>query len=192
MKWLTKNPSKVLLLVLMTVLVIAAALSFAAVGVRHAAPWLTLIAALVLPLIRRAERCAEFLTWKAEYATGLTVIDEEHKKLLTLINSLLAAVHCNTGEEFERHALNELVDYTKYHFRREEELMASNQFPDYEGHKAQHDQMIEQVEGFIRRYEERGREALQDVAEYLKLWLLQHILVTDRKYGPYLQERGVR
>ena len=181
-----------MLLVLMAVLFIAAALSFGAVGVKHAAPWLTLIAAALLPLVRRAEQCSEFLTWKTEYATGLRVIDEEHKKLLTLINSVLAAVHCNTGEEFERHALNELVEYTKYHFRREEELMSSNQFPDYEGHKAQHDQMIEQVEGFIRRYEERGRDALKDVADYLKLWLLQHILVTDRKYGPFLQERGVQ
>lgn len=186
-----KNRHKLLFAAIELLLAVTALLAFRDFGIDHAVPWLLLLAAIALPLVPRSERCANFVVWRPDYAIGIQVIDEEHKTLLTLINSLLAAVHCNTGEEFEQHALNELVAYTKYHFSREEELMAKYDFPDYEGHKAQHDQMIMRVESFLKRYEQRGRKALEEVAAYLKLWLVQHILGTDRKYGPYLHERGV-
>jgi len=191
MKFLKKNPDKALLVVAVVILSLAAVMSFVALGLAHPVPWLIVTALLILPLVPLSERCASFVHWKDEYAVGITAIDDEHKKLLNLINNLLAAVHCNTGEEFERHAIKELVEYTRYHFQREEELMAAHNFPDFEGHKAQHDQMIDTVERFCKRYEERGRDVLEEVTEHLKLWLLQHILGTDQKYGPYLKSRGV-
>ena len=59
----------------------------------------------------------------------------------------------STGEEFEREALDELVDYTKTHFTYEEGLMEQNGYPDFDSHKAQHKQMIEKVGEVLAEYE---------------------------------------
>lgn len=153
--------------------------------------WLVLVVAGALFYIGREGKCVNFVTWKEEYSVGIPSIDEDHKKLLNLINNIQAAVMCNTGKEFEQESLSQLMDYTQYHFQREEELMRTHGYKDYEGHKGQHDQMIIQAKVFFDRYKERGRDALPEVTHYLRLWLLQHINGTDKKYTPFLQEKGV-
>ena len=52
--------------------------------------------------------------------------------------------------------------------------------------------MIIQAKVFIDHYEEKGRDSLAEIASYLRLWLLQHINGTDKKYAPLLKEKGVR
>lgn len=179
---------------LLVVLAVAALLAFLDPGAGSLLPWLVLLAlAGGVYLSRNAEEEEdEFFAWKEEYAVGIETIDQDHRRMLSLVNNLKAAALCRTGEAFERQILQELVDYTHYHFQREEKLMEEYGYPDLEGHKAQHDQMIIQVDTFMRRYEERGREALAEVVEYLKQWLLQHVNGTDKKFVPYLQEQGVR
>ncbi len=100
-------------------------------------------------------------------------------------------VRCNTGPTFERQALDELMAYTQNHLKLEEDLMREHGYPDYEGHKGQHDQMVSQVKVFLRRYDEQGSEALGEVANYLKLWLFQHIAGTDLKLARFLREKGM-
>ena len=181
---------------LFVVLAVGVADFYAFVGFRlyHPAPWLLFIALVVLMKLfetKKACGCEDFLVWSEDYATGIKDIDEDHKKLLNLINNLQAAVLCNTGETFERHNLNELVAYTEFHFQREEELMQKYEYNNYEAHKGQHDQMILNVRKFLREYDERGREALRDIAAYLRLWLVQHINGTDQQYVPFFKDKGV-
>ncbi|MEE9357748.1 MAG: hemerythrin domain-containing protein [Sedimenticolaceae bacterium] len=90
-------------------------------------------------------------------SVGIESMDKDHKKLLNLINNLSACILCTTGEEFERHNLSELIAYTRNHLKAAEDLLQTNGYPDYEGHKAQHDQMISYVESFVRKYDAVGR-----------------------------------
>jgi hemerythrin-like metal-binding protein len=175
---------------ILVALLAAAVLSFLSGGAASLIPWLTLAGAGGVPLLLRRDTCADFVAWRDDLSVGLDIIDSEHKKLLGLINNVLAANQCRTGPEFEREALAELLDYTEYHFKREEELMVQSGYRDYEGHKAQHDQMRGQVKLYLKRYEEQGRAVLPEVASHLKLWLLQHIAVTDRKLAPYLERHA--
>lgn len=180
---------------LLVVLAAATLLAFLDPGAGSLLPWLVLLALAGGVYLSRSageEEEDEFFAWKEEYAVGIEAIDQDHRRMLSLVNNLKAAALCRTGEAFERQTLRELVDYTHYHFQREEKLMEEHGYPDLEGHKAQHDQMIIQVDTFMRRYEERGREALAEVVEYLKQWMLQHVNGTDRKFVPYLREHGVR
>lgn len=135
--------------------------------------------------------CAEFLIWKDEYMVGIEQIDIEHQKLLGLINNLLSTTICNTGEAFERQALLEVVEYTQYHFEREEALMQKYGYPDFEGHKAQHEAMVDKALDFVKAYDQKGQVALKEAAAYLQLWLLQHINGTDKKYSSFFKEKGL-
>lgn len=181
---------KLLALAIVLVLMGAAVWSLLGIGLAAPAPWLTLGAAALIPLLLRGEPCQDFVAWRDDYGVGFPSIDGDHKKLLALINNLLAAQQCRTGTELERQALDELLRYTEYHFRREEGLMTRYGYPDYVAHKAQHDYMRAQVQAYVRRYEERGRKILPALANHLKLWLLQHIAVTDRRLAPFLAQQG--
>ncbi len=98
----------------------------------------------------------------------------------------------STGEQFEREALDELVDYTKTHFTFEEGLMRDNDYPGFEPHKAKHEEMIKKVEQVLSEYEQNNDTAMSDAAEFLKDWLIKHINGTDKEYSSYLIAKGVK
>jgi hemerythrin-like metal-binding protein len=134
-----------------------------------------------------------FIHWKDSYSVGIKTIDEEHKTLLRLINDLQSAMCYYTGEELERQALAELIDYTKFHFAREEELMKKYEFPGYEDHKRQHDEMAAKTQKMVDRYEQEDALAvINEISIFLRDWLTNHINGIDKKYSAYLISKGVR
>ncbi len=153
--------------------------------------WLVVLVAILQLLSARRPRCEGFVNWKPEYSVGIQSIDEQHIKLLNLINNVRAAVLCDTGPDFERGSLEDLIDYTQVHLKYEEELMRTHDFFDYEAHKGQHDRMVSQVNNYVKRYGVDGSVILPEVADYLQRWLVQHIQGTDRKLCEYLHAKGV-
>jgi hemerythrin-like metal-binding protein len=177
------------LLILM--LVIAVVLGLMA-GPGSPLTWLLLASLLVIPFVHRKLTSKRYVEWKVEYSVGIDSIDQQHRKLLNLINQLQTAVDYSTGEEFEREALDELVDYTKTHFTYEEGLMEQNDYPDFEPHKALHVEMIKKVEEVLAEYDQDPESAMSNAVEYLKDWLIKHINGTDKQYSNFLIEKGVK
>jgi len=154
--------------------------------------WVLIAALLVIPYVHRRISASHYVEWKDEYSVGIDSIDRQHKKLLSLINQLQTAVDYSTGEEFERDALDELVDYTKTHFSYEEGLLEQNNYPDFEPHKKQHKEMIEHVGEVLSEYEKDHDTAMSNAVEFLKSWLIKHINGTDKQYSSFLIEKGVK
>ncbi len=154
--------------------------------------WALIIMLLVVPFIHKKWSSNQFLEWKDDYSVGIDSIDQQHKKLISLINQLQTAIDYSTGKEFEQEALDELVDYTKTHFSYEEGLLRDNDYPDYENHKAQHEKMFKKVEEVLSDYEHDQDSAMSDAVEYLKDWLIKHINGTDKEYSSYLIGKGVK
>ncbi len=170
-------------------LLVAIILTFVALGMAHPAPWLLVGALVAIPFLLKKSEQKQFAVWKDEYSVGVKSLDDDHRKLLNLINHLQTAVHYQTGEIFEKEALDEVVAYTKYHFEREEKMLEEAGYPDLEAHKALHSKMIAEVDGFVKEYDKRGHEALEEVAQYLKDWLVGHINGTDQEYSSLLQQK---
>ena len=84
------------------------------------------------------------------------------------------------------------MDYTKYHFEREEKMMLDHEYPDYEPHKAQHEAMSAKVQNFCKAYENDPEGTIQEMTGFLRDWLISHIAGTDQKYCAHLHARGVR
>jgi hemerythrin len=173
-------------------LILGAALLVTDTGLLSPGLWLIVLVAILLLVFARKPRCEGFVSWKPEYSVGVKSIDEQHIKLLNLINNVHAAVLCDTGPDFERGALEEMVAYTEGHLKYEEELMQEHSYFDYEAHKGQHDRMVSQVGLYVKRYEEKGSEILPEVADYLQRWLVQHIQGTDRKLCDHLRTLNVQ
>ena len=188
---MNQNTSMFGLSLLILTLIVAVILGLLA-GPTSPITW-TLVAILVIiPFIHRKMADSHYVQWKDEYSVGLDSIDQQHKKLLALINQLQTAVDYSTGEEFEREALDELVDYTKVHFTFEEGLMKDNGYPDFEPHKAKHDEMIKEVETVLAEYETDHDLAMEHGTVFLKTWLINHINGTDKEYSSFLIGKGVK
>ena len=66
-------------------------------------------------------------------------------------------------------------------------MMQEQNYPDYEEHKLQLDNMILKVTKYIDEYRIDKTRTIEDVAVFLKTWLVNHINGTDQKYVPYLK-----
>lgn len=153
--------------------------------------WLMVALLLLLPMAHRRLKARQYLKWKAAYNVGIESIDQQHRKLVTLINSLQTAIDYNTGESFEREALDALVDYTKTHFKYEEDLMEQNGYPAFAAHRAEHERMIANVDEVLASYREDPDNAMQNANAFLKDWLINHINGTDKQYSKFLIDKGV-
>jgi hemerythrin-like metal-binding protein len=177
--------------VLILALVIAAILGVL-ISPTNPFSWVLVGLLLLLPFIYRRITTRQYVEWKPEYSVGIDSIDQQHRKLLNLINNLQTAVNYKTGADFEREALDELVDYTRSHFSYEEGLMEQNAYPDFEAHKKQHQQMIARVEEILAEYQQDKDSAMKNAAAFLRGWLIKHINGTDKQYSSFLIEKGVK
>lgn len=185
-----KQFNTLVLAALIGLLVVAIGLGFL-FGLDNPVSWLLIGVVIAIPFIYKRMADRNRLVWKDSYSVGVKVLDDDHKKLIDLLNQFQTAYEYHTGEEFEHEALNELVAYTRYHFEREEKLMEDTDYPDLDTHKEQHRAMIAEVERFVADYQARGHEALEGVASYLTGWLINHINGTDKQYRPFFNEKGI-
>jgi len=186
MSMITKGVSMFIIAVLILVLLVMIVLGFM-LGFSHPLPWLLISMLVIVPFIHDKIVSKRFVKWKDSYSVGIESIDNDHKKLLGMINQLQTASHYETHEGMVEEILNELVSYTKYHFTREEEMMREFNYPEYEVHKKQHEAMITQVSHFIDEYKNHENHTINDVIQYLKTWLINHINGCDKEYSPYLK-----
>ncbi len=140
-----------------------------------------------------------WIEWSQEYSVNIKQIDEQHKKLINVINKLYDGLSGNSMESFlspaneiVNNAIAELADYTRYHFSREEELMRSNDYPDYLTHKSKHDDFVLKITEFQDSYREGHILVLAiEIIRFLRDWLINHILTIDKQYTSFLNQRGV-
>ncbi len=133
----------------------------------------------------------EFMTFGPELETGISEIDQQHRKLVSLVNRLYRAIKSGEGTGVLGEILNELVAYTDYHFKTEEYYFDKFNYPEGELHKEIHRKLTAQVLEFKEKFE-RGEATLSyDLLNFLKDWLVNHIGKTDMKYAPFLREKGL-
>jgi methyl-accepting chemotaxis protein len=134
----------------------------------------------------------QLIDWGPRYFIGLKSIDEQHKILVDLMNELYEAFGSNKNKKVIKHVLKELLDYTIYHFGNEEELFEKYGYKESENHEDQHKKFIQRIEQFQKDFEKGNTILSFDLIDFLKNWLLNHILKIDAKYVPFLKERGVK
>lgn len=131
------------------------------------------------------------LTWNENYSVGIKEIDIQHKKLVELINSLHEGMKIGKGKEILGVILNELVDYTVYHFGFEEKLFEKYGYPETIIHKRQHSDLVAQVKKFVDSYNGGSSIITIEIMNFLRDWLTQHIAGSDKKYSSFLNNKGV-
>jgi hemerythrin len=129
--------------------------------------------------------------WKDVYLVNIDVVDNQHKQLVSLVNQLHDAMIIGKGQAVLGKILDDLVDYTLSHFATEEELFDRYHYPETDHHKKQHKDLVEQVGAIKSRYQAGERVLTLDVLNFLRDWLHDHIIGSDKLFGPYLNSKGL-
>lgn len=134
--------------------------------------------------------------WKKEFELGINSIDEQHKKLLDIgnrINELLKNHDENDDFDEILTVIEELKDYTVYHFNTEEELFLKYKYTDYEKHKKEHDEFIAYLDSInFQDVDKNQKEFLKDLLTKIVKWVFNHIITTDFMYKDYLIKLGMK
>ncbi|MFH1516496.1 MAG: bacteriohemerythrin [Pseudomonadota bacterium] len=125
--------------------------------------------------------CMEQIVWTDDLRTGNALIDGDHRKLISLVNALCAAMAKAQANGSMSKAMNDLIVYSKEHFGREEAEMERIQYVASIAHVSEHAKLIKQIVELKAMLDAGGRINVVAVASFLREWLCKHILTADMK-----------
>jgi len=131
----------------------------------------------------------ENINWSEDFSVGDNSIDEQHKKIISLINQLIEYHTDSANREIIAKVMNELVEYSQFHLNYEEKLLEELQYPELSQHKELHlkylngvSDLSSEIWGFDHK------EITHRVLKFLKEWWSNHILKEDMQYKAFLKK----
>lgn len=132
--------------------------------------------------------------WNQNLSVDISEINEQHNKLISMINGLNDAVQSGIGKQVLAMLLNGFINYFAVLFKTEENFMGHYHFPGLQSHCMEHRRFIKQVENFKGMFELELDPMIlsMDILSFLKEWVQYHVFITDKEYGPFLYKMSVR
>ncbi|MGI9276717.1 MAG: bacteriohemerythrin [Endozoicomonas sp.] len=132
-----------------------------------------------------------YIVWQDDHNLGIPIIDEQHRGLVSTINTLYYNVSMGGGIEVLEPVLSILEHYIKVHFQLEESLMKKSGYPGYSQHVDSHHQLEMKAFCTVERAREYNDPYL--LLKFLKNWWIRHINEEDRQFVPWIKalESGV-
>jgi len=129
------------------------------------------------------------IEWTKDLATGVPIIDDQHKELFGRINALLDACSLGRGKEEVSRVIQFLEDYVNSHFYEEEQRMQQTGYPAYDSHKAQHEEFKRNFAELKQLFETDGTAVyvVTKTNHVVIDWLRVHIRRVDKAFGAFLQ-----
>ena len=123
-----------------------------------------------------------FFVLSDKYSTGIQSVDNDHRRLVEMIDQLYSAMSKGEAKETIQEIVAGLVEYSNVHFKREEDLMLKFGYPELEQHKILHKSFTERVKGYQEKIDSGVLNISIDVIVFLRDWLISHIQYVDMKF----------
>ena len=127
-----------------------------------------------------------YIIWSDKSLTGIAIIDEQHRGIVSAINSLHYFIKAGQGGEALSPTLKLLEYYIDVHFKTEERLMSAADYPALKEHLRQHIDLSGKTKEFAGHL--TGDQEAEAVLSFLREWWMNHINREDKKYVPYVME----
>ncbi len=131
------------------------------------------------------------LEWNESLQLNIRTLDEQHKQIITYINELYRAMNEGEPKQTADSILRNIVQLTASHFQTEEDLFDQYGYPDTDKHKAIHKNLVTEALDLQKQFEAGVPNLEMPLMEFLKNYLINHFLTVDKKYVPFLHEKGV-
>lgn len=131
------------------------------------------------------------IAWTDEISVGVAQLDEDHKMLIGIINELYDAMVAEHGEALIDGILARLKSNALKHFSREESIMQSCEYVNYEDHRRHHGDLIGRLNEFMEMYKNKtgGIDQVR-LLVFLQGWLINHIKLDDFQFKHFLKKSG--
>lgn len=131
------------------------------------------------------------IEWTEELATGVDIVDRQHREIFNRYNQFLAACKSGKGREELLDILSFLAGYVEVHFAEEEKLMRASNYPDIQGHLDEHRALGKQVVSLREQLAAHGPTIgiLTETNRQLLDWLVDHIKKSDRAMGGFAKQQ---
>jgi hemerythrin-like metal-binding protein len=131
----------------------------------------------------------ELIKFEKKFETKIKEIDEQHKVLFEIFNKLYSLLLSPHSFNEIQDILNQLTEYTLFHFANEEKLMERYSYPKLDEHLNMHHSFIKKVETFKLKYEMGDMLLNTHIFTYIYDWLTNHILFADKDFANYTFEQ---
>lgn len=131
------------------------------------------------------------IEWNDDYSVNVKEIDQQHQKLIGMINDLHDAMSEGKGKTVLSDILNRMIQYTKEHFSTEENYFAKWNYPESGQHKNEHEKFVAKVTDFKEGVDSGRLFITVEVLQFLSDWLKNHINKTDKQYSDFFNEHGL-
>ena len=132
------------------------------------------------------------ITWKNEYSVGLSIVDEQHKRFLTIINELGDYIDNTTCKEKGNQIYFSLAHFADTYLMKEKMLVNSVENLDYSYFREKHDIFLAKLKYFKENYNESASKNLcVELYDYLIELYPQYISYYTPSLIKILKEHGV-
>ena len=132
--------------------------------------------------------------WSDDYALGLDQIDEQHRGLVETVGRIEELLDQELTESIRQEfgaIYDQLISYVEIHFSTEENLLKEHKFPGFDEHRAEHMLFVSKVLTYYRQWKKGDDESAGHALNFLRVWLINHIQITDALYSEFLRSRGL-
>jgi len=131
------------------------------------------------------------IEWTDDLSVGIVRIDEQHLKLIELLQTLEEAIRAGDDADLIEDSIVHLFNYAKVHFSAEEELLRQHKYPEEKLHELEHSKFIAKAFEFRENFDAKRPGLNLELVKFLSGWILSHIQITDQRYTKYLSKHGV-
>ena len=134
-----------------------------------------------------------YLEWRQNFSVGISEIDDQHKKILSIINDLYKVGNSNLKKDDLVSTIKTLKEYADYHFRTEQKYFDMYKYPKKQEHLGSHNYYIDKVNNLEKKCLDslNNNNLLAELMEFLASWWIGHIQKEDMEYSLYFKEEGI-
>ncbi|MDR2953110.1 MAG: hemerythrin family protein [Treponema sp.] len=128
-----------------------------------------------------------FIVWQPSYNLGIPIIDEQHRGIVSTINSLCFAIQHRHGNDILRPTIGVVKEYTRIHFENEEDFLQKCGYPDIKEHQELHKELTDTLSRI-------GPKSImdkdpQEFLAFLTNWWIDHICQKDQVFCNYVEKK---
>ncbi|MBW6409556.1 bacteriohemerythrin [Clostridium weizhouense] len=134
--------------------------------------------------------------WKERYKLNIDEIDKQHRRLMDIGKKAYEIAVIDDG--YDRYdeiltIIDELLEYTKYHFEYEEEMLKKYDYKHIHSQEEEHSFYVYKIDQVASRedIDDNQRKVILEIIDFLSQWISTHIMISDREYAVYLKEQGI-
>jgi hemerythrin len=128
------------------------------------------------------------LEWKPEFSVGNASIDHEHEHMIQAINDLYEQLSEPVNAENVEAILGEIHADISAHFALEEHLMQEAGYIEYEDHKEDHEDLLDQILELMDSFFEDPEAGQKMLKTQLSDWFSHHFASFDARLHKQLGE----